>query len=92
MSPDLKTIGSGCGMGGARETEPASRRSNMNIEEIENCVEVAQRFVMSAIKAKQAIKAIHKEHSEFYPISSKDVASCKRASFDLTRALAELRK
>ncbi len=64
----------------------------MRIEEIDNCLIEAERFVKAAIKAKRAIETMHKENSEWYSEASKDVASCKRASLDLTRALSEIRK
>ena len=46
----------------------------------------AQRFMSKAIKAREIIK----KDTDYY--SGKHTASAKRASMDLTRSLAELRK
>ena len=64
----------------------------MNIDQIDKAIEEAERFTLAAFRAKKTIKAIEKEHSKFYSVVSKDVASCRRASLDLTRSLAEMRK
>ena len=64
----------------------------MEIKKIEDAMVEANRFLVSADQAKKTIEAIKREHSKFYPVVSKDVASCKRASLDLTRALAKMRQ
>jgi hypothetical protein len=63
----------------------------MNKEEmlhrIRKAVTEADRFMQKAELARRAI-----ESNQYFPITgSKDVAAMKRASMDLTRALAELR-
>ena len=61
----------------------------MKTKTLNLAVEAAKRFVLAAEKAKQAINRYssalpdHLEHG-------KDAASAKRASMDLTRALADL--
>jgi hypothetical protein len=48
-------------------------------------VQEAKRFLRVA-------KDVEWDKTDAYPIPGKTVAACKRASLDLTRALAEMRK
>jgi len=61
----------------------------MNLKKLETAVAEAKRFL---VKAQAAKKRIQKEgkYAEYTP--TKETAAARRASMDLTRALAELRK
>jgi hypothetical protein len=73
----------------------------MNIRQIDNAVREAERFIQ---KAEQAKARLIKECAEInvrlslnfkpvnHTITSKETASCRRASLDLSRSLSELRK
>jgi len=59
-----------------------------NIEKLQFAVEECRRFIYKAEDAKKRLK-----EDKYAGISgSKETAAAKRASLDLTRALAELRK
>lgn len=55
----------------------------MNKENLEISIIEARRFLKKALE-------LHNKYNHFY--TSKDTASVKRASMDLTRSLAQLRK
>lgn len=60
----------------------------MNLDKLNVAVAEAERFI---IIAKRAQKRLREDH--YAPISgSKETGAARRASMDLTRALAELRK
>lgn len=69
----------------------------MNIYKLDTAINEAQRFIARA----KTLQAVHKQHyagkgaaatpRTFYDFP-KDQAAVKRASMDLTRALADLRK
>jgi hypothetical protein len=60
----------------------------MHIDKLTNAIAEAERFIEKAHKAAFKIRT-----DSLTTISgSKETATCKRASMDLTRALADLRK
>ncbi len=58
----------------------------MQIDKIKEAIQEARRFIY------RAGKAISRIEGKDYRYVSKEVAACRRASMDLTRSLAELRK
>lgn len=63
----------------------------MKIEKIETAEAECNRFLKAAAKAKRRLKAEGRE--QFGNMCGlTETAACRRASLDLTRALAELRK
>ena len=58
----------------------------MEIEELEEAIYEARRFIDKANLALQRVS-----NSKYF-YCSKETAACRRASLDLTRSLAELRK
>ena len=67
----------------------------VDIQNIETCIQEAQRFLL---RAKAALK-FHKDERVYYKNADKHTygegianAAVKRSSLDLTRALAQLRK
>ena len=63
-----------------------SRRSSMDLKRLQAAIEEAHRFLRSTEKAQLHLRGAHPSWS------SQDVAACRRASLDLSRALSELRK
>lgn len=64
----------------------------MKLEKIEKAEQEARRFLETAIAARKRIK--HEQQcadSEYAIICTKETGACRRASLDLSRALAELR-
>ena len=59
----------------------------MNHETIEAAIKESERFILTARVALARLEAEAKN----YP-STKETAACRRASLDLTRALADMRK
>ncbi len=57
--------------------------------DLENAMSEATRFLSRAHKLKQEYHIAHIEGGE---VSRMELAACKRASLDLTRALAQLRR
>ena len=65
----------------------------MNVERLQNAIVEAERFIRAAKK----VEIIHSKYANGKPWIrvgeyTKESAACKRASMDLTRALAEVRK
>ena len=60
----------------------------MKLEALETAMDEATRFLAKAYEVKNYLKV----GSPAYITGSKETGACKRASLDLTRALAELRK
>lgn len=60
----------------------------MNINRIDHAIGEAERFILKARQAKSRLVREGKYSTGGY----RETASCKRASMDLTMALAELRK
>lgn len=58
----------------------------MKIEKVEEAIYEARRFIDKANLARQLME------TKKYWFMSKETAACRRASMDLTRSLAELRK
>lgn len=61
----------------------------MNIDSLDYAVEEAARFLAAA---RTAVKRIKQEPDLVNITGSKETGACRRASMDLTRALALLRK
>lgn len=59
----------------------------MNIETIIQAIDEARRFIEAAKAAEKRLKV-----DKFAALGSKETAACRRASMDLTRALARLRR
>ena len=60
----------------------------VTIEQIDECIKESQRFIKKAREAKKRIKI-----DKFAPqLGSKETAAVKRASMDLSRSLADLRR
>lgn len=59
----------------------------MNVTKIDRAVSEAKRFIEAAERAKARLEA-----DGFAGMGSKETGACRRASLDLTRSLAELRK
>lgn len=71
----------------------------MNIEKIDGAIAEAQRFIKTAKALKAAKQKRHEQYKKSWPHSTVDNAHCpreqgalRRASMDLTRALADLRR
>lgn len=60
----------------------------MNAEKIDVAAKAAGRFMLAALAAVKRIEADHAVEI----VGSKETAACRRASMDLTRALADLRR
>lgn len=58
----------------------------MEIKDLKECISEAKRFIKRAKTAKQRIE------EDKWLWKSKETAAARRASLDLTRALAELRR
>lgn len=54
---------------------------------VDNAIEEAKRFLFVAKKAQERI-----DNDQYAKYGSKETAACKRASMDLTRVLADLRR
>lgn len=61
------------------------------LEKLEISIKEAKNFLRKAELCESVLNAYHEEN-EFYPYHSKERAACKRASMDLSNALAKLRK
>jgi len=59
-----------------------------NVDDLAHAISEAKRFIAIA----QKIQAIEPRYSHHMDASPKDTGAARRASMDLTRALAELRK
>jgi hypothetical protein len=64
----------------------------MTITEIDNAVNECTRFLVRAKRAKDRIKRDKAERGEWAGTSGRETAALRRASLDLTMALAELRR
>ena len=62
----------------------------MKISKVEKAITEARRFIDKAHPAVAKIKDM--QSKGLYFAGSKETAACRRASLDLTRSLAELRK
>jgi hypothetical protein len=65
--------------------------SIINAAQLAFAISEAERFIAAAKKVQVEEKLIGTEHYYWYA-SPKDTGAARRASMDLTRALAELRK
>lgn len=64
------------------------KHDSQKIKDIENAIFEARRFIRAALAAKEALK-----YDKTVSITGcKETAAAKRASMDLTRYLAELRR
>lgn len=61
----------------------------MDYKKVDMAISEAHRFIEKAIKAKAKLEV---KGNTVYLTGSKETGACRRASLDLTRALAELRK
>ncbi len=74
----------------------------MDLVKLNAAMEKAEAFLDSASKARERIRRdfeadkerlkLSKDHVWVYSVTSKETAACRRASMEITRALAELRK
>lgn len=66
----------------------------ITIQQLKKSIAEAQRFIAAAERAKTRIQHEDPHMSEHHSLAcgNKDTASCRRASLDLSRTLAELRK
>jgi hypothetical protein len=64
----------------------------MKIDKLNIAIAEANRFLKAAKLAQVRIWEIKAREGEYAVVVSKETAACRRASMDLTRALAELRK
>ena len=66
----------------------------MRVEALETAIREAQRFIDTALKVEQGDEEDEKDgiHYRWVKGYTKNSSACKRASMDLTRSLAELRK
>jgi len=72
----------------------------MNIQKINKAIDEAERFLFRAIVAKRQLvidfnsdaKRLALANINVYANVNKENAACKRASMDLTRALADMRR
>lgn len=72
----------------------------MNISKLTDAIKEAERFIAAANRAQARLeqdwqfdsKRLSLHNRAIYSNTSKENAACKRASLDLTRALADLRK
>jgi len=60
----------------------------MSVKHLQICIDEAERFIDKAVKAQEEIEK--DEYSVW--VGNRHTAAAKRASMDLTRALADLRK
>lgn len=61
----------------------------MDYKKLDIAIREAHRFIEKAVKAKERITV---EGNTVYITGCKETGACRRASLDLTRALADLRK
>lgn len=59
----------------------------MNADSLKNAIEETHRFLSKAVRAQQRLK-----DDKYAYAGSQETAACKRASMDLTKALAKLRR
>jgi len=64
----------------------------MNALLLDNAIYEAERFVAKAKLAKLRIETERREKGDWIQVISHETAACRRASLDLTRALATLRR
>jgi hypothetical protein len=74
----------------------------VNVDDMERAIEEAKRFLLRANEAQDELKARSKArhnptfdsfgHQKWRPDEQKCTAAARRASLDLTRALAQLRR
>lgn len=65
------------------------KEEKMKRRELEDAMSEADRFL---IAGNRLMQAFHIASIEGGPVNTKDMAACRRASLDLTRALADLRR
>ncbi len=64
----------------------------MRIENLNDCIKEAERFIFRAKRARSRIKRETNDSDGCLFFPTKEVAAVRRASMDLTRILTELRR
>ena len=64
----------------------------MNLLLLANAIYEAERFIAKAKQAQMRQETERREKGDWTQVASKETAACRRASMDLTRALATLRR